>query len=82
LFPDELAEGIEEYMNSNTLHVVYKFMTTYVRRIYLDAVWKRKMERSPNLVFFQMVTARGIVYVISLVKNRKVIVASKEKTEE
>jgi hypothetical protein len=34
VLPDELAEGIEECMNSNTLHVVYEFMTMYVQRIY------------------------------------------------
>jgi hypothetical protein len=71
VFPDEQAEGIEEYMNSNTLHVVYEFMTTDVQRIYPDAVWKHKMEQSPNIVFFQMVTSSDIAYVILLVKNGK-----------
>jgi hypothetical protein len=72
VFPDELEEGIEEYMNSNTLHVVYEFMTMYVQKIYPDTVWKRsKMERNPNVVFFQMVTPSDIVYMILLMKNGK-----------
>jgi hypothetical protein len=71
VFPDELAERIEEYMNSNTLHVVYEFMTMYEQRIYPDAVWKRKMEQNPNKVFFQMVTPSNIVYVIFFKKNGK-----------
>jgi hypothetical protein len=58
-------------MNSNTLHVVYEFMTTYVQRIYPDAVRKCKMEQNPNVVFFQMVTPSNIAYVILLVKNGK-----------
>ncbi len=71
MYSDELVEGIKEYMNSNTLHVVYEFMTIYVQRIYPDAVWKCKMEQSPNIVFFLMVTPSNIAYVISLVKNGK-----------
>jgi hypothetical protein len=71
VFPDESAEGIEEYMNLNTHHVVYEFMTTYVQRIYPDTVWKCNMEQSPNIVFFQMVTPSNIAYVILLVKNGK-----------
>ncbi len=71
MFPDELAERIEEYMNSNTPHVVYEFMTIFVQRIYPDTVWKRKMELSLSIVCFQMVTPSNIVYVIMLVKNGK-----------
>jgi hypothetical protein len=80
VFPDELAEGIEEYMNSNTLHVVYQFMTMYVRRIYPDAVWKRKMEQNPNVVFFQMVAPSNIACDF-IGEEWKVIVGSKKKTE-
>ncbi len=58
-------------MNLKTLHVVYEFMTTYVQRIYPDTAWKHKMEQSPNIVFFQMVTPSIITYVISLAKNEK-----------
>jgi hypothetical protein len=58
-------------MNSNTLHLIYEFMTMYVQRIYPDTEWKSKMEQNPNKAFVQMVTPRNIVCVILLVKNGK-----------
>jgi hypothetical protein len=78
VFPDELAEGTDKYMNSNKLHV-YEFMTMYVQRIYPDSVWKRKLEQNPNIVFFQMVTLSDIAYVILLVKNGKLSWGQKKR---
>jgi hypothetical protein len=50
-------------------------------RIYQDAVWKLKIEQSPNIVFFQMVTPSNSICDF-VGEEWKATVGSKEKTEE
>ncbi len=73
MFPDELQEGVEKFVNLRTIHRVFEFFCHYVRRLYSDAWLARKLKKYPRLSFFQIVTPSDIAYIISLVKNGKAV---------
>ena len=71
MFPDELQEGIEKFVDCRCLHRVFEFFCHYVRRLYSDAWLTKKLKKYPERSFFQIVTPSDIAYIISLVKNGK-----------
>ena len=73
MFPDELQEGVEKFVDFRCLHRVFEFFCHYVRRLYSDAWLTRKLKKYPRQSFFQIVTPSDIAYIISLVKNGKAV---------
>ncbi len=71
MWPDELGEGIKTYIKLNTLKHINKFMCAYVQQITPDATWNKRMTNKPNRPFFCYVMPSDIVYILSLIKNRK-----------
>ena len=52
----------EEEPISGGYNEVYEFFTKYVRRIHPDTYWKKSMNLSPNVFWFQLVTPSDIVF--------------------
>jgi hypothetical protein len=65
---DKLMDDEEEPI-SGGFNEVYEFFTKYVRRIHPYTYWKKSMNMSPNVFWFQLVTPSNIAFVILLLKN-------------
>ena len=69
--PDKLSEGISEYIQHDTMNVVYEFVAKYVSKLYSDSYITNRLQRNPGTTFFQLITPSDISYILSLVKNGK-----------
>lgn len=69
--PDKLSEGISEYIQHDTMNVVYEFVAKYVSKLYSDSYITNRLQRHPGKTFFQLITPSDISYILSLVKNGK-----------
>jgi hypothetical protein len=59
----------EEEPISGGFNETCEFFTKYLQRIHPGTYWKKSMNLSPNVFWFQLVTPSNIAFVISLLKN-------------
>jgi HEPN domain-containing protein len=71
VYPDELGNGFQTYIDLKIQNVVYDFMCTYVRRIKPDVKWKELLMKCPGCPFICCITPSDIAYLLAIIKNGK-----------
>ena len=71
VYPEELGNGFQDYIDLKSDSLVYDFLCTYVRRIKPNVKWKKLMTNNPGSPLLCMVTPNDIAYVLAIIKNGK-----------
>ncbi len=71
MYPDELGNGFQTYIDLKIENVVYKFMCTYVPRIKPSSRWKKLLMNNPGSPWICCITPSNIAYVLAIIKNGK-----------
>jgi len=71
VYPDELGNGFQTYIDLKIENVVYNFMCTYVLRIKPDTRWKKILKNSSGCPFICAITPSDIAYVLAIIKIGK-----------
>ncbi len=71
VYPDELGNGFQTYIDLKIENVVYNFMCTYILRIKPDTRWKNILKNSPGCPFICAITPSDIACVLAIIKNGK-----------
>jgi hypothetical protein len=75
LDPDEFADGIKPFLGSSEkkMEDVCEFLARYVRKLHADRYLKNVINSDPGVSFLDIIGPSDIAYVITLVKNSKLV---------
>jgi hypothetical protein len=71
VYPEELGNGFQDYIDLKSKALVYDFLCTYVRRIKPNVNWKKLLMKNPGSPFICAITPSNIAYVLAIIKNGK-----------
>ncbi len=69
VYPEELGNGFQDYIDIKRDSLVYNFLCTYVRRIKPNVKWKKLLMKNPGCPFICVITPRNIACVLAIIKN-------------
>jgi hypothetical protein len=71
VYPEELGNGFQDYIDLKSDSLVYDFLCTYVRRIKPNVKWKKLLMKNLGCPFICVITSSNIAYVLAIIKNGK-----------
>ena len=73
--PDEFADGIKPFLGGSgkKMEDVCEFLARYVRKLHADRYLKNVINSEPGVSFLDIIGPSDIAYVITLVKNSKLV---------